>query len=123
MWAISRARNRYSACSLRRPSRTTAVRWASEAMNSATAPITASTATKPRSTPPSPTMPLSIACCSRIGTTTRPVAPTAARPHVTPRPWRSTGASCKPRLIVWAAPKRPTGSSTAGCSPPPPPAA
>ena len=33
MWAISRARRSYSACSLRRPRRTTAVRWATPAID------------------------------------------------------------------------------------------
>ena len=55
----------------------------------------------PMSTPSSPSMPWSIACWITIGTTTRPPAPTAASNHVSPRPWRSTGASSRPRPIAW----------------------
>ena len=51
-----------------------------------TAAMAESMATKSTRTSPSALMPLSIACWSRIGTTTRPVAPTAARLHVSPRP-------------------------------------
>ena len=45
-------------------------------------------------------IPRSIACWIRIGTTTRPAAPIAANIQVTPSPWRRMGAVSRPRPIV-----------------------
>ncbi len=81
MWPISRSRKSYSARSLRTLSRYDAWRNATPEINTATAPKAARRATRPTSTGSPvdwPTMPLSIACWMRIGTTTRPPDPRAA---------------------------------------------
>ena len=92
MWAISRARRSYSACSLRR-----AEAHDGRALGDGGDDQRDGGDRRParrrsrRARSPSSTMPLSIACCRRIGTTTRPVAPTAARHHVSAEPLAQHG--------------------------------
>ena len=87
MWAISRARRSYSACSLRRPSRTTAVRWATPAITRATAAMAASTATRPtRTLAARRRCPCRSPAAGGSARRPGPPAPTAARHHVSRGP-------------------------------------
>ena len=114
MCSTNRVRRSLSACSLRTPSRITAVRWQIAAMATAASAISPHPITKSTRTSSWPTMPRSIACWIRIGTTTRPPAPIAASTQVSASPWRRIGASSNPRPIAVVAEKRPTGSVNDG---------
>ena len=84
---MSRSRRSYNARSLRSPSLIDACRREIPDTMIATAPTMAIlTIRSKRTSPLSSSMPLSIACWMRIGTTTLPAAATAANIHVTPRP-------------------------------------
>ena len=74
-------------------------------------PITPRIVTAPTSTSPLRN-PWSMACCTRMGTTTRPEAPTMANPNVAPMPRRSAGAASTPLPIICTADHLLSGSIT-----------